>query len=170
VASAILCAAPALEQTPAPMQHLAPSTLGVATPLQRLPVQPVQALSAKSSPDTIAKPASEPAIGETKHEPRTNSLATGCLPRDLSPWGMFRNAVLTVKIVRVGLVIASVATRTVELAKTIELWKARRWARRRNPCQRNKPELRRSGTCANAVSGGSICRGGGRRSRAAGWP
>jgi biopolymer transport protein ExbB len=43
---------------------------------------------------------------------------------------MFRNAVLTVKIVMVGLAIASVATWTVTLAKTIELWKAKRLAAR----------------------------------------
>jgi biopolymer transport protein ExbB len=52
------------------------------------------------------------------------------LPRDLSPWGMFMNADVVVKVVMVGLVIASVVTWTVWLAKTIELLKARRklWA------------------------------------------
>src|ERR1043166_2389913 len=48
------------------------------------------------------------------------------LPRDLSPWGMFMNADVIVKIVMVGLVIASIVTWTVWLAKTIELLKARR--------------------------------------------
>jgi biopolymer transport protein ExbB len=48
------------------------------------------------------------------------------LPRDLSPWGMFINADIVVKVVMVGLVIASVVTWTVWLAKTIELLKARR--------------------------------------------
>ena len=48
------------------------------------------------------------------------------LPRDLSPWGMFMNADVVVKVVMVGLVIASVITWTVWLAKTIELLKARR--------------------------------------------
>ena len=43
------------------------------------------------------------------------------LPRDLSPWGMFINADVVVKVVMVGLVIASVVTWTVWLAKTIEL-------------------------------------------------
>ena len=47
------------------------------------------------------------------------------LPRDLSPWGMFMNADVVVKVVMVGLVIASVVTWTVWLAKTIELLKAR---------------------------------------------
>jgi biopolymer transport protein ExbB len=52
------------------------------------------------------------------------------LPRDLSPWGMFMSADVVVKVVMVGLVIASVVTWTVWLAKTIELLKARRKLRR----------------------------------------
>ena len=48
------------------------------------------------------------------------------LPRDLSPWGMFVNADVVVKVVMIGLVIASIVTWTVWLAKTIELLKARR--------------------------------------------
>jgi len=52
------------------------------------------------------------------------------LPRDLSPWGMFLNAVLPVKLVMVGLAFASLATWTVWLAKTLELWNAKRVARR----------------------------------------
>jgi biopolymer transport protein ExbB len=51
---------------------------------------------------------------------------TAVLPRDLSPWGMFMNADVVVKVVMVGLVVASVVTWTVWLTKTIELLKARR--------------------------------------------
>jgi biopolymer transport protein ExbB len=54
---------------------------------------------------------------------------TAVLPRDLSPWGMFMNADVVVKAVMVGLVVASVVTWTVWLAKTIELLKARRQVR-----------------------------------------
>lgn len=43
------------------------------------------------------------------------------LPRDLSPWGMFRNADIVVKVVMAGLALASLATWTVWLSKTIEL-------------------------------------------------
>ncbi len=43
------------------------------------------------------------------------------LPRNLSPWGMFVGADIIVKIVMVGLAIASLVTWTVWLAKTIEL-------------------------------------------------
>jgi biopolymer transport protein ExbB len=47
------------------------------------------------------------------------------LPRDLSPWGMFMQADIVVKAVMIGLLLASVATWTVWLAKTIELWAAK---------------------------------------------
>ncbi|KPF98577.1 biopolymer transporter ExbB [Rhodopseudomonas sp. AAP120] len=48
-----------------------------------------------------------------------NALAT--LPRDLSPWGMFTNADIVVQVVMAGLALASLATWTVWLSKTVEL-------------------------------------------------
>jgi biopolymer transport protein ExbB len=53
------------------------------------------------------------------------------LPRNLSPWGMFVNADVVVKAVMIGLALASLATWTVWLAKTIELRRATAAARRR---------------------------------------
>jgi biopolymer transport protein ExbB len=53
------------------------------------------------------------------------------LPRNLSPWGMFLNADIVVKAVMVGLALASLASWTVWLAKTIELRRATNAARRR---------------------------------------
>jgi biopolymer transport protein ExbB len=53
------------------------------------------------------------------------------LPRNLSPWGMFLNADIVVKVVMIGLAIASLATWTIWLAKTIELSMAMRRVRRR---------------------------------------
>jgi biopolymer transport protein ExbB len=129
--SAILGAAPAMAQTPAlTTQHVAPKIQDVAAPVQPLPVPPAQALPATSSPHPIAKSAPEPAMEEAKSVPQTNGLLSATLPRDLSPWGMFLNAVPPVKIVMVGLAIASLATWTVMLAKIIELWAAKRSARR----------------------------------------
>ena len=55
---------------------------------------------------------------------------TAELPRDLSPWGMFVSADLLVKGVLICLVLASIATWTVWLAKTFELVAAKRAARR----------------------------------------
>jgi biopolymer transport protein ExbB len=51
------------------------------------------------------------------------------LPRDLSPWGMFVTADIVVKAVLIGLLVASIVTWTVWLAKTLELMTAKRRAR-----------------------------------------
>jgi biopolymer transport protein ExbB len=56
--------------------------------------------------------------------------AVGPLPDALSPWGMFLHADVVVKAVIIGLVLASVATWTVLLVKTIQLRAAKRGARR----------------------------------------
>jgi len=51
------------------------------------------------------------------------------LPHNLSLWSMFQNADIVVKIVMIGLVLASFVTWTVWLAKTIELRRATNRAR-----------------------------------------
>jgi biopolymer transport protein ExbB len=53
------------------------------------------------------------------------------LPRNLSPWGMFANADIVVQAVMIGSAFASLVTWTVWLAKTIELGRAARTAKRR---------------------------------------
>jgi biopolymer transport protein ExbB len=57
------------------------------------------------------------------------AVATAALPRDLSPYGMFLNADIVVKGVIVGLLLASLITWTIFVAKTIEIVLARRKAR-----------------------------------------
>ena len=49
---------------------------------------------------------------------------------DLSPWGMYQGADVVVKSVMIGLVLASILTWTIWIAKTIELVTARRRLRR----------------------------------------
>jgi biopolymer transport protein ExbB len=56
-------------------------------------------------------------------------VGTATLPRDLSPWGMFLNADPVVKAVLIGLVLASLVTWTVWLAKTVEIVLAKRRVR-----------------------------------------
>src|SRR5919201_2683743 len=56
-------------------------------------------------------------------------VGTATLPRDLSPWGMFLNADPVVKAVLVGLAFASLVTWTVWLAKSIEIFFAKRRVR-----------------------------------------
>ena len=53
-------------------------------------------------------------------------VATATLPRDLSPWGMYLSADPVVKAVLIGLAVASIVTWTVWLAKTIEIFFAKR--------------------------------------------
>ena len=55
-----------------------------------------------------------------------HELAASLLPHDLSPWNMFLSADIVVQVVMVGLALASVATWSVWLAKTVELRQARR--------------------------------------------
>lgn len=57
------------------------------------------------------------------------AAATATLPHDLSPWGMFMAASPVVQAVMIGLALASVATWTIFLAKSLELSKAKRKAR-----------------------------------------
>jgi biopolymer transport protein ExbB len=59
----------------------------------------------------------------------TEAAGAAELPRDLTPWGMFVSADPLVKVVLIGLALASVVTWTVWLAKTIELVMARRRVR-----------------------------------------
>jgi biopolymer transport protein ExbB len=56
----------------------------------------------------------------------TNAPIIGALPRDLSPWGMYLSADPVVKAVLIGLLLASIVTWTVWLAKTVEILLAKR--------------------------------------------
>ena len=51
----------------------------------------------------------------------TASAINALLPHDLSPWGMFVNADIVVKIVMIGLAFASLITWTICVAKMLEL-------------------------------------------------
>jgi biopolymer transport protein ExbB len=122
---ATLCGASVLAQAP-PARDAAPAA--EPPPVAAAPVAPSEAATATGA-RTAAR--AEPPAKEPKSPPHTtNALLPSTLPRDLSPWEMFLSAVSIVKIVMVGLAFASLATWTVWLAKTIELWRARRSARR----------------------------------------
>jgi biopolymer transport protein ExbB len=53
-------------------------------------------------------------------------VGTATLPRDLTPWGMYRDADPVVKAVLIGLAVASMVTWTVWLTKTVDII----WSRR----------------------------------------
>jgi biopolymer transport protein ExbB len=119
---AILGAAPVLAQPASPAPDAAPAA---APPLAAGAAVAPPPVAPEAAPTTGAPPAEE----SNPPSRVTDALLPSALPRDLSPWGMFLSAVPIVKIVMVGLAFASLVTWTVWLAKTIELWNARRAAR-----------------------------------------
>ena len=76
-----------------------------------------------------AAPAPGGAAGLSDAEADQPSISASLLPRDLSPWGMFLSAHIVVKLVMIGLALASFLTWTVALAKGIELIAAKRRVR-----------------------------------------
>ncbi|KAE9639634.1 tonB-system energizer ExbB [Pseudomonas sp. PB103] len=93
-------AAPAATEQHAPAAD-APAAAPAAT-------DPVQAVDAADVPEVLEA---------------DNSLG---MAHDLSPWGMYQNADIIVKIVMIGLAIASIITWTIWIAKGFELMGAKR--------------------------------------------
>jgi biopolymer transport protein ExbB len=96
---------------------------------------PPAASAPAPAPDAAAPKADAAALGEPqsaalKPAAKADLFLPSALPHDLSPWGMFRNADPLVKVVMIGLAFASLATWTIWLAKSVELWSARGKARR----------------------------------------
>jgi biopolymer transport protein ExbB len=104
--------------------RLAAAALGIALAAAVAVTAFAQAPAPADTP-VAAQPSAQPA-----GTPSAPMIATASLPRDLSPWGMFLNADIVVKIVMVGLIFASLVTWTVWLAKNLELWKATRNGRK----------------------------------------
>jgi biopolymer transport protein ExbB len=81
---------------------------------------------AMSAPAATAPAMAAPSGGAAEPTPSPSSIGGVQLQEDLSPVGMFLAADIVVKIVMLGLALASLITWTVWLAKTIELRSARR--------------------------------------------
>jgi biopolymer transport protein ExbB len=116
-------AAPAA-QAPAQSAQPAPSAETTAPDVS----QPAPASTpAETGSDAGAAQAQSPAPQETVTDlaPAEEETPVLTIPHDLSPWGMFMAADWVVKSVMIGLAIASLATWTVWLVKTLELVGAR---------------------------------------------
>ncbi|MBV7571280.1 tonB-system energizer ExbB [Pseudomonas sp. B1(2018)] len=98
-------ATPAAAAAPAPADHAAPAVAPVAT-------DPAQAAPTDN-------------LGEDVPEVLEADNTLG-MAHDLSPWGMYKNADIIVKIVMIGLAIASIITWTIWIAKGLELMGAKR--------------------------------------------
>ncbi|WP_095126906.1 tonB-system energizer ExbB [Pseudomonas sp. Irchel s3h14] len=100
-------AAPAATAAPAPAPTPTPTPADHVTPAA---IDPTQAV------DTTAED-----VPEVLEADNTLGMA-----HDLSPWGMYQNADIIVKIVMIGLAIASIITWTIWIAKGFELMGAKR--------------------------------------------
>jgi biopolymer transport protein ExbB len=122
---------------PAPAQSAAPDK-GVLQQPPTVQLPPSPPLSTTGQPAPAAGEMAPPApLDPTLASPPTSTptlpahqTEAKTLPHDLSPWGMFQAADSIVKIVMVGLAIASFITWTVWLSKTVELAAAKRRLRR----------------------------------------
>ncbi|MGE8469572.1 MAG: tonB-system energizer ExbB [Pseudomonas putida] len=84
---------------------------------------------ADGSAPVAAAPAAAPADAPVAVDPGVEALVedtTLGMAHDLSPWGMYKNADIVVKIVMIGLAIASIITWTIWIAKGFELLGAKR--------------------------------------------
>lgn len=86
---------------------------------ERAPAAPQAALAEAAADGTDA--AGADAAQAEGQDTAASAAPAPILPEDLSPWGMFRQADWVVKAVMIGLVLASIATWTVLVAKTREL-------------------------------------------------
>jgi biopolymer transport protein ExbB len=125
-AAPIIAQGPAKAETAAPHQLSPPSATDAGSARQSAPftapsTSPVAAPNAAPGPD--AAPVSAPSEAGT-------AVAASTLPHDLTFTGMFLEATPVVKGVIIGLLVASIVTWTVWLAKALELSVARRSLRR----------------------------------------
>ena len=104
-----------------------PGTTSADLPAADAATTPAAAAPATAS-DVTAPGAPAPATVATTSS-SSRMVSAHNLPRDLSPWNMFMEADIVVKSVIIGLAFASVVTWTVWLAKSIELWAAKRRVR-----------------------------------------
>ncbi|MBI1205768.1 MAG: tonB-system energizer ExbB [Azospirillum sp.] len=113
-----------------PPNRLSPRWPGVA-PFAALSLLPALALAQDSGRETAPVLAAPPlAEAASATLPTAMPIASTALALDLSPLGMFLAASPVVQAVILGLVLASVVTWTVWLAKTLELAAAKRRLRR----------------------------------------
>jgi biopolymer transport protein ExbB len=129
--SMALCAAPAFAQAPPQPQTPAKNDVSAlaAASASALALEAIQRSEAEPAAP-VDQNAAEPGAAQIKPAPKFGAFLPSDLPHDLSPWGMFLNANMIVKIVMVGLGVASLVTWTICLAKSLELWSAKRAARR----------------------------------------
>ena len=133
--AAMMCLASAAAQAQdAPGAGIEPPPGATSPPSTSSPEAPT---AASPPPDAAPSSPLSPAASEATSDADADSgspvgqaslpsIDKSQLPKDLSPWGMYQAADIVVKSVLIGLIIASIVTWTIWLAKTIELAVAKR--------------------------------------------
>ncbi|WP_460421022.1 tonB-system energizer ExbB [Pseudomonas sp. ZL2] len=104
--------------------------------------------------DPAAAPAAAPIDGQAANpadesvEALVEDTSLG-MAHDLSPWGMYKNADIVVKIVMIGLAIASIITWTIWIAKGFELMGAKRRLRGEIAALKRATTLKEASDSAN---------------------
>jgi biopolymer transport protein ExbB len=124
---------------PAPAD--APPAPAATSPTAQPPATSGVAPAAESSPANGGAPSANAPTPAAAPPPGETTISTAELPQDLSSWGMFVHADVIVKLVMIGLAIASLVTWTVWLAKWLELRSARTAVRRDLRTLENCPTL-----------------------------
>ncbi|WP_223460469.1 MULTISPECIES: tonB-system energizer ExbB [unclassified Pseudomonas] len=91
----------------------------------QVPATPAAATAPAPAATDPAQAAPAETLGEDVPEVLEADNTLG-MAHDLSPWGMYKNADIIVKIVMIGLAIASIITWTIWIAKGLELMGAKR--------------------------------------------
>ena len=111
LAALLALASPVSAQAPAPGSQ--PPSAAVP------PVAPAPPPPSAIAPSEAAPPVENGAVPASRQPEPTLAL-----PRDLSPWGMYRDADIVVRAVMIGLAFASVVTWTIALMKSLEIFSA----------------------------------------------
>ncbi|MDX8478272.1 tonB-system energizer ExbB [Mesorhizobium sp. VK24D] len=152
-ASLILSAGPILSTGTAMAQEQS------AAPAAQAPAQPSATPAVQAPAVSSANPPADPGV-----QPAENASAGGephsaialTLPHDLSPWGMFMNADIVVKVVMVGLAFASLVTWTIWLAKSLEILGGKLSARRAAVAIGNAATLMQAGRALGHSNGPGV--------------
>ncbi|MDD1016131.1 tonB-system energizer ExbB [Pseudomonas rubra] len=130
-----------------------PST-AATPPAAAVAPAPVGAEQAAAPTDPAAAPAAAPIDGQVANpadesvEALVEDTSLG-MAHDLSPWGMYKNADIVVKIVMIGLAIASIITWTIWIAKGFELLGAKRRLRGEIAALKRATTLKEASDSAN---------------------
>ena len=120
----VLAPAAMAEEPVAPAASAATPAAAQAAPAT-VPAAPADA-AAPAAAATPAAPVAGAAPAPTENVEALVEDTTLGMAHDLSPWGMYKNADIVVKIVMIGLAIASIITWTIWIAKGFELMGAKR--------------------------------------------